>query len=550
MIGKAFTATYLTEDEYYNLQFLKSEVKNEEDQAKKEQKEAELDMLEAKAIKAYAKQYPTPDAIIEELQGVFDQLEKEDFIEYCNRAAGIAERLKMYDQSGEDGKPAGTDETGRSLNAFIAYFEDAAKESFDNFFVFMVESFCLYRMAAIAVLNGIEDYNNAHIWEMLPDGQGRAILQMIIARYRSFYPDAKDIPEVEDAQPITPPKAKAPQKILEEYMPMFHSTAMDEMARLTNRDARPDRITGNALIVGDDVKLLVRGWDKLAASLGINTHKLLCTAVALFTRYNNVGNKESRKTYTVSIPLKEYCTLLGYLNEDTAQDTSRMQNALKDAKKKIRKDLELLRNSTITVPGRNGDFVAVAIIGTYSIKQGGIHVTLDPVFSEYLVKLPITPYPALLLGIDARKPNAYLIGLKLSEYFCMDRNQQTGQADRIRVKNILKATQLPTIKEVRENRKGWEERIKEPFENTLNFLTACGFLTDWEYCKAKGEPLTDEEANFTSYEVWANTLFHFSLANSETLSNQIKDRIEKSKERAAEKKPKQKKGTGKKTAGK
>ena len=549
MIDKSFIATYLTDKEYYSFQSLKLDVKHEEDQTTKDQKEAELDRLEAKAIKAYIKQYPTSDAVLEELQGVFDQLEKEDFIEHCNRAAGIAERLKTYDKSGDDGKPAGTDETGRSLNAFIAYFEDTAKETFENFFVFMVETFCLYRMAAIAVINGIEDYNNAHIWEMLPDGQGRVISQMIIASYRSFYPDAKDIPEVEDAQPITSPKAKPPQKILEEYMPMFHSTAMDEMARFTRRDARPDRITGNALIVGDDVKLLVKGWDKLAASLGINTHKLLCTAVALFTRYNNVGNKESRKTYTISIPLKEYCTLLGYLNDDAAQDTKRMQNALKDAKKKIRKDLELLRSSDITVPGRNGDFITVAIIGTYSIKQGYIHITLDPVFAEYLVKLPITPYPAMLLGIDARKPNAYLIGLKLSEYFCMDRNQRTGQADRIKVKNILKATQLPTIKEVRESRKGWEERIKEPFERTLDFLTASGFLTNWEYCKPKGEPIPDNEAAFDNYEAWSNTLLHFTLANSESLSQQIKDRVERSIDRA-EKKTKAKRGTGKKTAGK
>ena len=161
-------------------------------------------------------------------------------------------------------------------------------------------------------------------------------------------------------------------------------------------------------------------------------------------------------------------------------------------------------------------------------------MTFDPVFSEYLLKLPIGQLPVKLLGVDARSYNAYYIGLKLSFYSSIDNNIYRGTNQILKVKTLLKCTDLPDISTVRKQRKSWEERIKEPLEKALDTLYSIGVISDWYYSKSKGVRLTDEEATTFDYESWIETRVHFELANApdqtERLERKAK-RIEKAKEK-------------------
>lgn len=344
-------------------------------------------------------------------------------------------------------------------------------------------------------------------------------------------------------QPITPVKLPEEQS----FLPMLHGKATDAMAQMSSRDAQINPITGSATVSSGEVKLVIQRFNDLKGTLGINTHKLLSVGIANFTGQNHVGGKANALEYKVSIPFREYAIRCGYdlierptsTPEEAEAEKRRLANLEKDIKKKIKKDLDVLRATELTwretVKGKEGDYLNVPIIGSRGIKGGYIHMVFDPVMAEYLVRLPLTQYPVALLAVDARNSNAYSIGLKMTEYYNMDLNQVKGKADRLAVPTLLACTSLPSIEDVRAKRKDWVERIKEPFENALDALTQCGFLADWQYTHAKAKPLTDEEAaNITDYETWAKLYVQFVIKDAPDQTA----RIEAKRERVAERKKK------------
>lgn len=354
---------------------------------------------------------------------------------------------------------------------------------------------------------------------------------------------------IPNVQPVSPVKIPEEQS----FLPMLHGKATDTMAQMSSRDAQINPITGNATIVSGDVKVAIQKFKELGGTLGINTHKLLSVGIATFTAQNHVGGNAKNIDYKVSIPLIEYALRCGYdlveretsTPEEAEAERKRLTNLEKDIKKKIKKDLDMLRATEMTwketVKGKEGDYINVPIIGTRGIKGGYIHMVFDPMMASYLSRLPLTQYPVALLAIDARNSNAYSMGLKMAEYFSMDTNQSRGKADRLSVLSLLACTSLPSIEEVRSKRQGWERLIKEPFEKALDALHQCGFLADWQYTKAKAVPLTDEEAAaITDYEAFSKLYIQFVVKDAPDQTARLEAKREKAAERkkqASKKKP-------------
>lgn len=336
------------------------------------------------------------------------------------------------------------------------------------------------------------------------------------------------------------------------YIPTIHGTATDAIARMSSRTGKFNNIAGTLSITNKDVKLLISKFDELAGTLGINTHKLLSVAVAQFTANNNIGRNEPTQTtkYEIDIPVIEYALQCGYdviahtkdIKEEQEKEVKRANNALKDFKKRIAKEMQVLRHSGITWKDDTGDYVDVAIIGTNCIRNNYIHMAFDVAFAKYLRKLALTQYPISLLSIDARNSNAYNIGFKMSLHFNMDNNQNKGTANRLAVQTLLNCTNLPNIETVNKNRNSWEDRIKEPFEKALDTLTQYGVLEDWRYSHTKGSIMTDEEAtSFNTFEKWAKTLICFSLKNAPDHTERLKAREKEKKENKTKQKNRQKK---------
>ena len=347
---------------------------------------------------------------------------------------------------------------------------------------------------------------------------------------------------------------------------MARGRATDALSFMSSKNAKIDRITGNATIEKFEVQLVILKLKELHASLGMSTDKLLSTAIASFTKKNDFRHKKTIDR-AVTIPLKEYARLVGYdvdehttnTPEEAKKEKKRAKNQLDNARKAIKKDLDIIQASTLSwkEPTRGNkeprDFARVSLVTFTGIINGEIKISFSPEIASYLAeKNSITQYPTKLLSLDNRKPTAYYLGRKLIEHYYMDSNQIRGTNDRLKISTLLEVTNLPSYEEVQKTDRGhWEERIKIPFEDALNDLKAIGVLKDYKYTHEKGVDLTEEEGyNITTYTMFSNLYLHFvpadKIDNTERLAHKIEARnkaiAEKKKRKTSKKKATEEKG--------
>jgi len=404
------------------------------------------------------------------------------------------------------------------------------------------------------------------------------ILREVLARHTAALkdkPEAAQLQEIVDGivkkSPYTVDPAAAPEKaeiitadsaIFKANMPMYHGKATDALATLSSRDITANTIADKGILETEagDYKIVIQDFSKIKGKLSVNTHKLLSSGIAEFTQINNYGGGAVNPK--VTIPLNEYARLLGYeideretdSPEAAAKEKKRAAEALKTAKKRIRQDLELLQAMRWTwqekVRGKGADFDSILLLERVAIRKGYIIMEFGRNMAEYLKQLPLTQYPQGLLAIDARNETAYKLGLKMAEHYSIDNNQIRGTANRLRVSTLLAVTGLPTMEmlqqEIPDDSRHWDRRIKEPFETALDRLTG-KVISNWEYVKAKGEPLTDAEAyGITDYDTFTGLLVQFELLEAPDHEDRLARRAAEKKAAAAKKAAKEKRGRKKK----
>jgi len=371
------------------------------------------------------------------------------------------------------------------------------------------------------------------------------------------------------------------------YLPVLQGRATNLHALVVRSSVNEDRIT-KALtykVKGEASPLTatVKSFEGYRAKLRISTDKLLQRAIAEFTKNNHIGEGPSRclETTEVIIDIKDYARANNKIvdksdtsdKEEAKKEANRIKKTLSTFRKNIEEDLEALattpltwtEKAVITEDGKRGykdhDFIDVMPLSAKGLiqDQTKIYIKFNEDFASYLIHLPINQYPTALLGLDERKPNAYSIGKKIASHFFMDNNQLYNRAQYLKVKTLLKETDLPSLEEVRAHKWSWISRIKEPFENCLdalgvgeytdekdNIKKGCGLLEDWEYCHSKGVPLTDKEATalLSDFTLWTETLIKFTLYDIPDQTERLekkRDKIEKAKEKKSAKKKNQSK---------
>ena len=301
--------------------------------------------------------------------------------------------------------------------------------------------------------------------------------------------------------------------IFNDIMPTYHSKAADILASLSREDIYIDKRENEGILKIESEKfaLVLKNYSELKInSLGMSTHKLLMVAMAEFTRLNRPDSRYINAV--IKIPFNEYARALKKEKKWKESDS-------KNARKRIKKDLEILLSMCWTwkedIKGKAEDFTSINIIDRVELRNGYIIIVFGLTMATYLARLPIFYFPKGLLSIDERNETAYRIGLKLAEHHSILNNQKTGTAGRLRVSTLLAVTKLPTLESLQQekdnNQRQWNSRIKEPFETALDRLTG-KVIKNWEYVKAKGEPLTDEQAyNITDYDTFTGLLIQFEL---------------------------------------
>lgn len=320
--------------------------------------------------------------------------------------------------------------------------------------------------------------------------------------------------------------------IYEEKTPIYQGGYIEHFADVTKQEQIRDIGTNKIIVVSEEAgKEYTFKVSSPKGRFGITTDKLLLASGAEFTKINNYPYKKGSKiNYTVKIPLKAYAERCGYditehpkaTPQEREKEKARAQGKLKDARKQVKKDLELLFDCSFSwsekIKGQLEDFVDVRLIEAKGIKDGYIIVEFTRNYAEYLLKHPaLTQFDNRLLLIDGNHRNAYYLGLKIMEHNSIYKNQERGTANLLKVKTLLEYTDLPNIEKVKAQENGWQGRIKERLENALDFLVSdIKILSDWRYSKAKGEELTAEEAaNIAEYSIFENLYVYFTMNENE-----------------------------------
>ena len=132
--------------------------------------------------------------------------------------------------------------------------------------------------------------------------------------------------------------------------------------------------------------------------------------------------------------------------------------------------------------------------------------------TQHLSFSPIMPFNNALLKIDPKhNPYSFYLGRKLLIY--KNSNKEEGSGNRISVEKLIAfCPYLPSYEEIMSGARQVRKRIIEPIERDLNRLQDDGILLDWHYCKAKGEPIPDDEISNATYTEWKKFLIEFELA--------------------------------------
>jgi len=300
-------------------------------------------------------------------------------------------------------------------------------------------------------------------------------------------------------------------------MRTVYSKATVGTAKMQSRYGEQD-FYGNLTIKKDGICLQIENFSGIGKAFGITTHKLLCAGLIWFTKKNNIGDDRDNIQTEIVIPLRDYALLCGHTGIVAKDDgdKNRANESLKKVRKQISKDLKLLLQSSLqweeSTRGKKEDYESPILIDG-RIKNGYIYMIFSQTFAKYLKHRRITEYPEKLFSVDNRKANAYRIGQACAFHFYNTNNKKDGNFNKLRIQTLLTYTNLPTIKTVREEKRGtWRARIKEPLEKALNELLAKGVISKWKYEQGKNSLLLDENHKMT-YEEWADSLVSFECIN-------------------------------------
>lgn len=176
----------------------------------------------------------------------------------------------------------------------------------------------------------------------------------------------------------------------------------------------------------------------------------------------------------------------------------------KDANGKIKKEGERLWKMRV--------FDAAGIeSGKPAVKNNKVIVKLSFDFAKYLAASSLMQYPNALYKINTHtNPHSYFIGRKLAEHYNM--NYFKTNRNIVGVMALIESCpDLPLYEEVMESGGQITQRIIKPFERDLMALKPMGVLSDWKYCNAKGEDITEEQCIKYDYETWTKWLVKFTL---------------------------------------
>ena len=280
------------------------------------------------------------------------------------------------------------------------------------------------------------------------------------------------------------------------------------------------------------IKITAASKKALDTALASSKTLIQLNALATASDYKYAPNR----TLTVHTTLDE---MLGERIEGYA---SLSKSAKSKRRAKVKEEILSLAGAAWHYTDENGDFVRVPIAGgVCSVVHGNVYFVFSAEFMGAALSRDsgrMALDPALLRTDEKNNPYAVTIGFKLLSHSY----QNIGKPNEctLSVERLLDFVNgIPTYEEVKEKDRAYTRRIVEPLERDLNHLQEIGVLEWWEYCHAKGEPLTDEEqaARFTAdgeegplpYDIAITVNIQWQLSNTydEQRADTVKSRAKR-----------------------
>jgi len=232
-----------------------------------------------------------------------------------------------------------------------------------------------------------------------------------------------------------------------------------------------DVVADHAILRRGDFTLYINQYSSLTVKeLRASFHRMFSIILIKFSE-----RLDPEKT--VKISLRDYMKICDLDN-------------VKEARIQLKTDLGILYKSSVSYqsPIKRNNCSEMRLCQDFTIKNSVIYVTLGDKFYDMLLSKDMKRMliPVLVLQSNLRKnPNSYFIGRKLSEYDRINFNKKHNNV--ISIKSLLNV--CPNLKNW-QNSKQKKRDIVQSFERDIDFLEE---QIGWEYCKAKGKPLNDED---------------------------------------------------------
>lgn len=322
---------------------------------------------------------------------------------------------------------------------------------------------------------------------------------------------AKTVPELEESN----------------FQLVHHNKGTEAVSKASvsksNSEVKPIRQDDAYLDFGD-VRLIIDGYLSNSEQLkfSINTAKLFQMVLIEATK---LMNKDDIQELSINLNLEEIAFKLGKNIERS--------NKKSEFKKELTNTLELLRRITIRIYREvlKGNDIAeeletAYIMTSYIVRKSGVDkdkitVNLSKQFLSYLSMGYLMPFRSSLFKIADNA--SYQFHTELNQYTSIGGNhapRHKGQASPVqaRLVSIDKAIEwtktLPSLDEVKTSDRHFEKRIMQRLETIL--CDENGLIKNWQWCKGKGEKLTEAERNSLSeYETIKGLYIHITELRDE-----------------------------------
>lgn len=260
--------------------------------------------------------------------------------------------------------------------------------------------------------------------------------------------------------------------------------------------------TGSAYIDFDGIRVNIEEYAKLNLKLTPLTGKLLQLMLIGATQ---LLNRDAVTEIRLDLNLAEVAEALGRNVEN--------RNTKSKFKREFLNAMEVLSRISLRIEEElNGRQITVGkahLLSSFTpseTEKDTTEVILGLKFLEYLSMGYLKAFNTNILKItDA---SSYQFHTAYNNYVTIGRNhlaskEQTGpvKAKIFSIESAIKwAATLPTIEDVKNSDRRYTQRIIEPLEKILD--DEHGIIEKWEWCKAKGEKLeNNEKDNLGSYDV-------------------------------------------------